>query len=373
MDSLHDFKNLSEYLYNSEVRSWKENGGRIIGVQCSSIPEEIIHAAGLLPMRVRAPGVANTKNADAHLHRINCSYTRSVLEFFLQGELNFLDGFVATNTCDHHLRLAAEIKENGGLPFFHYFQMFHTLSKGAREWLIQEMKNMTAGIEKAFDLVISEESIRNTISIYNETRCLMARLNELRKKEPPPLTGSEYMDIALTGMLIPRLRFNEKLRSLLNELENRPVSGNPLPRLMVIGGACDSSEFIDFIESKGACVVADAMCFGLRQYMGMIDQNSQNPIEAIADRYMARIPCPAVIDGFDYGYPLIKEMIQEYRIDGVVFARLKFCDHFAGAKKLLADELRKDGGVPVIELEREYNTTKSGQLSTRIQAFLELL
>ncbi len=373
MDGLEYFKATASTLFNTEVKAWKESGGRVFGVQCSSIPEEVIHAAGILPMRVRAPGLANTKNADAHLHRINCSYTRSILECLLLGELNFLDGFVATNTCDHHLRLVNEIEEKADFSFFHYFQMAHTITQGAKEWLIQEMKHLRLHLQNALGARISEQDLWHTIAIYNKTRRLMSQLNDLRKNNPPPLTGSEYMQIALSGMLIPRETFNEKLEALLPELESRRITGNNSPRLLLIGGACDSFEFIDFIESKGANVVADAMCFGLRHYMGLIDENAKDPIEAVADRYMERIPCPGVIDGFDRSYAIIKRIIDETDINGIVFARLKFCDHFAGAKKLLTDQLRQDHSIPVIELEREYNTTKSGQLSTRIQAFLELL
>jgi benzoyl-CoA reductase subunit C len=373
MESLEYFKTTAQKLYNPDARSWKENGGRIIGTQCSGIPEEIIHAAGIMPMRVRAPGLPDTKNADAHLHRINCSYTRSVLESLILGELDFLDGFIATNTCDHHLRLVDEVEDKSDFPFFHYFQMPHTISEGAKEWLIQEMKNVIAGMEKTLGVTVSENDLRRTISVYNQTRQLMARLNELRKNTPPPLTGTEYMHIALTGMSIPRETFNRKLESLLTELETRRVSENNLPRLMIVGGACDAPEFIEFIESKGACIVADGLCFGLRHYMGTIDEKATDPIEAIADRYMARIPCPSFIDGFDRTYAVLKEIIDDLDVQGVVSARLKFCDHFAGARKLLTDQLRQDKSVPVVELEREYNTIKSGQLSTRIQAFLELL
>lgn len=373
MDSLEYFKTMAQKLFNTEARSWKEKGGRIIGIQCSSIPEEVIHAAGILPTRVRAPGLPDTKNADAHLHRINCSYTRSVLEYLLLGELDFLDGFVATNTCDHHLRLVNEVEDKSHFSFFHYFQMHHTITQGAKEWLIQEMKNLILQLEKTFNITVSENDLRHTISVYNKTRQLMARLNDLRKNTPPPLTGAEYMQIALTGMSIPREIFNQKLEILLPELENRRVSEKHLPRLLIIGGACDSPEFIEFIESKGTNIVADGMCFGLRHYMGVIDEGKADPIEAIADRYMTRIPCPSIIDGFDRTYAVLKEIIEKLNVQGVVSARLKFCDHFAGIRKLLVDQLRRDNSVPVVELEREYNTTKSGQLSTRIQAFLELL
>jgi len=373
MEHLKYFETMAQSLTNAEALVWKNSGGRIIGLLCSSIPEEIIHAAGLLPMRVRTPGLQNTKNADAHLHRINCSYTRSVLEALLTGQLDFLDGFVAANTCDHHFRLVSEIEDKSTLKFFHYFRMHHTLSTGGREWLLQEMKKLAEHIEEVFSTSISEDQLRETIAVYNHTRRLMNRLNELRKKDPPLLTGSEYMNIALTGMSIPREIFNQKLEALLPELEKRDLPKHHLPRLLIIGGACDSPDFIEFIESRGATVVADGLCFGLRHYMGLIDEKAEDPLEAIADRYLTRLPCPAMIDGLELSHEILKTLIDGSKVQGIVYARLKFCDHFAGGRKLLADRLRQEHSVPVIELEREYNTTKSGQLSTRLQAFLELL
>jgi benzoyl-CoA reductase subunit C len=106
MNDFSCFKTASRKLLNPEIQDWKAHGGRVIGTQCSGIPEEIIHAGGMLPIRIRANTVKTTQNADAHLHRINCSYTRSVLESLMSGDLNFLDGYIAANTCDHHLRLS---------------------------------------------------------------------------------------------------------------------------------------------------------------------------------------------------------------------------------------------------------------------------
>jgi benzoyl-CoA reductase subunit C len=373
MEPLKYFETMAQSIPNAEVMSWKENGGSIIGLQCSGIPEEIIHAAGILPMRVRASNLPNTKNADAHLHRINCSYTRSVLEALMTSQLDFLDGFAATNTCDHHLRLVSEIEDKSNFKFFHYFLMHHTLNRGGKEWLLQEMKKLVEHIEEVFSTSISEDKLRETIFVYNHTRRLMNRLNELRKKDPPLLSGSEYLNIALTGMSIPREIFNHKLEALLPELEKRDLPNHHFPRLLIIGGACDSPDFIDFIESRGSTVVADGLCFGLRHYMGLMDEKAEDPLEAIADRYLTRFPCPAMIDGLEQSYEILKTIIDESKVQGIVSARLKFCDHFAGGRKLLADRLRQDQSIPVIELEREYNTTKSGQLSTRMQAFLELL
>ncbi len=371
MKELQYFDEVASELYNGDLQTWKEAGNRIVGTVCSSIPEEVLHAGGLLPLRVRAPGLLDTASADAHLHRINCSYTRSVLEVLLRGELSFLDGLITTNTCDHMLRLAGELEAKAGFPV-HYFSMYHTLGSASRKWLILEMEKMIGYIEESFSTKVSEEDLRQSVSVYNRTRRLMAELGELRKKAPPAVSGAEYLAIAVTGMSIPRELFNEKLEALLPLLRERSSGGSGQPRVMLVGGACDMPEFIEFIEAKGVSVVADGLCFGARRYQGEVDENAEEFLPAIADHYMDRIACPAIFDGFDHNYGILRQMISDWGVDAVICARLKFCDHWGGQRKMLAEELRKES-VPVLDLEREYNTAGSGQIATRVQAFLEML
>jgi benzoyl-CoA reductase/2-hydroxyglutaryl-CoA dehydratase subunit BcrC/BadD/HgdB len=372
MEALKTFQDIATALPNVEIDRWKSRGGRVIGTVCSDIPEEVIHAAGMLPLRVRAPKLADTSLGDAHLHVFNCSYTRSILEALLRGELGFLDGFVTTNSCDHMLRLAGELKDKANMLLVHYFSMVHTANDATRAWFASEVQGLVAAMEKSLGTTITQEDLRSSIQVYNETRSLLARLDELRKNDPPPLSGAEHMRIVLAGMSMPRERFNEKLGSLLPELEDRR-SGEPgIPRLMVVGGACDVPEFIQFIEERGAHIVADGLCFGMRHYRGWIDEGGEDPLGAIVERYTNREPCPAVINGFDASFEVLKEVVHEWKIDGIVCARLKFCDHWAGRRKMLVDRMRNEG-VPLLDLEREYSTVGSGQIGTRVQAFLEML
>jgi benzoyl-CoA reductase/2-hydroxyglutaryl-CoA dehydratase subunit BcrC/BadD/HgdB len=371
MDELQYFQEVASELDNEELRAWKQAGRRVVGTVCSSMPEEVIHAGGLLPLRVRAPGLLDTAKADAHLHRINCSYTRSVLEALMRGDLAFLDGLIATNTCDHMLRLAGELQDKAGFPV-HYFSMYHTRGEASRKWFVLEMEKLIRYIEESFSTKVSEEALRPSIAVYNRTRRLMSQLGELRKTDPPGVSGSEYMRIALVGMSIPREQFNDRLEALLSSLRGRSAGRSASPRLMVIGGACDMPEFIEFIEAKGVSVVADGLCFGTRHYQGEVDEGAGDCLRALADHYVDRNVCPAIFDGFDHSYGLVKQIVDGWGIDGVICARLKFCDHWGGQRKLLADELRKES-IPVLDLEREYNTAGSGQIATRVQAFLEML
>ena len=366
------FEDMAAGFQNLEIQEWKSEGKKVVGTLCSNIPEELLHAAGLLPVRVRAPGIQDTSRADALLHEINCSYCRAVLESFISGHLDFMDGLIVTNTCDHHLRLAGELKAKADRPV-HYFQMYHSRTHGAKEWFVNEMNRMIDHIQKAYGVRISDAALANSIDIYNQTRRLMTELSEIRKSPVPALSGADYMKIVLTGMSVPRERFNNKLEELLNELAGHTCQAPQKPRLMIMGGACDSYEFIQNIEDSGAWVVADNLCFGLRHYQEVIENDRNDPLAAIADRYFKRAACPSVMDGFDHSYDILNNIIQERHVHGIIGARLKYCDHWAGACKMMREKLREDSGIPLLEIEREYSTTHSGQISTRLQAFLEML
>lgn len=372
MDALDYFADIAGRLANPELLAWKQAGGLVVGTVCSNIPEEIIHAAGALPLRLRAPGLADTSNADSRLHRINCSYTRSILELVLRGDLAFLDGLVTTNTCDHMLRLAGEVEDRAKLAFLHYFSMYHALGKSSEEWLVLEMQKMLRALETAFGKKISQDDLRKSIRVYNKTRNLMRQIAELRKNDPPPLTGAEFLRLALAGMSIPREQFNQKLEVLIPELKERKSGEAGRPRLMIVGGACDLPDFVEFVERKGAVIVADSLCFGTRHYEGIIEEGGEDPVRAIAQRYISRSACPSIINGFDHNYALYRKTIEDWNVQGVLCARLKFCDHWGGARKMLADELHSRN-LPLLDLEREYSTSGSGQISTRVQAFLEML
>jgi benzoyl-CoA reductase/2-hydroxyglutaryl-CoA dehydratase subunit BcrC/BadD/HgdB len=110
----------------------------------------------------------------------------------------------------------------------------------------------------------------------------------------------------------------------------------------------------------------------MRHYRDEIEENTDDPLRAITERYVGRVACPSVFDGFDHSFGVLKEIVDDWKVDGMVCARLKFCDHWGGQRKMLTDALREDE-VPLLDLEREYNTAGSGQISTRVQAFLEML
>jgi benzoyl-CoA reductase/2-hydroxyglutaryl-CoA dehydratase subunit BcrC/BadD/HgdB len=359
---------------HSAIKEWKQGGGRVIGTTCLALPEEVMWAAGIVPVKLRAPGVGQTPRATGRIHRISCSYSRALLETIIGEAFSFLDGIVVTCTCDHQLRLAAEIENLGLFPFVHYFRMPHTLSKGGRDWYLMETRKLIAHMEASFNLAVSSSKLTKAIATYNRLHTLMDRLHELRRNHPPPITGTDYLKIALAGVSTPRDRCIRELEALLHRHRPRQAVSRNRPRIMLIGSACDSSDLYEFIESRGCTIVVEGICGGYRQYGTGIDIKYNDPVEAITNRHFARIPLPTVQDGMVRLSRELRELIERYAVDGVISAPLKFCDPWAGARIMLSKELKSgERFVPVLDLEREYTLTGTGQMSTRIQAFLEMI
>ena len=372
MDKFDIFNGLSEKMNNDRTRLWKKEGRPVVGLTCSGIPEEIVHSAGILPVRIRANSVAETECADAELHKMTCSYIKAASELLLADKNGFFDGVIAVNTCDHHLNLTDLLYHKSKIPL-HYFEMRHSNTAGGRDLFIKSMKKLIVYLQDQFAVSITASDIRNSIKIYNQTRALMDNLNEFRKSSSPLISGAEYMKIVRAGMTVRKEAFNVYLEDLITELSTAKSGAEQRPRVMIMGGACDSPDFISFVEEQGFFVTADNLCFGARHYHGQIDVEARDLLSAIAERYFQAISCPSVVNDFERNYNLLTGVLDKMEIQGIIVARIKFCDHYAGFVKMLKDALAADNRIRVLDLEKDYGTSGSAQLATRLQAFHEMI
>ncbi len=359
-------------LPNSWIKDWKKKG-KVVGYLCSYIPEEIIHAAKILPIRITGRGHGESTLADACMSRLNCPFARYLLDMVLNGKLDFLDGIIAYNSCDHVRRMFDNWRLRHPPPFYHFLSIPHRTDTLALKWFQAELDNLKHHLETDFKVTISNENLKNSIKLYNKTYDLLEALYELRKTEAPPLTGTDAAAIMTACLSMPKESFNPLLSQLLKELEGKEGSAG-LPRLMIVGGLVDNPEYVKVIEDLGSVVVTDSHCFGSKYFHGKVKENL-NPIEALAERYLLKSPCPRMIDeraGHQVRLDLIKNQIKEFYVDGVIFERIAMCDLWSGEIFMLQNEL-KELGVPNLILERDYILSGVGQMKTRSQAFIEVL
>ena len=372
LSALEELTNMPLRGENPYVRKWKENGGLVFGYICSYVPEELLYAVSgrILPIRAGASGCTSTEEADVHLSRFHCTYPRCLLQLGLTGEYDFLDGFVFMNGCEQ-LRRVYEIWRKEVAPSFIAMVTAPHVTEGEErlQWYLDDIKRLIDKIAATYGLLPSTNNLKASIRHYNKYRKLLAELYGLRAREKPPLTGTEAMRITNAAFSMPKEVLNEKLEMALEELKQRPGVSACRARIMVAGSFMDDTFLIDLIESTGALVVTDNLCFGRRYIDGMVEEKG-DPIRAIAERYFFHNPCPRMYGTYKERIEFTKKVAKEANVDGIIFQRIAFCDNFAVEAKMQTDDLTKEG-IPTLILEREYMPSDEGRLKTRIQAFLE--
>jgi benzoyl-CoA reductase subunit C len=360
-------------LENDEVREWKGQGGRVMGYLCSTIPEEMFTAAGLLPFRLRGTGSTSTEKADVFFSSINCSFPRHCLNQVLGGECAFLDGLVLGNSCDNVRRIYDHWVRLKITPFVHFMSLPRRPEEAQVAWYYNELLMLKTSMEKHFGAEITADRLREAIWVHNESRRLQRELYEMRKAKAPRLTGAQTLAVTVAGTAMPRPRFNDCLKALLEELRDAPGNSGHRARLMLVGGILDDPAYLEVIEERGGLIVADSTCFGSRLFWRDVDEEAEDPLRALARHYVAERPsCPRVFDAYESRTAFIRKMIDDFAVDGVILERLMFCDSW-GWEQYRLHRTFKEWGVPLLMLDREYTMGGQGQLRTRVQAFLETM
>jgi benzoyl-CoA reductase subunit C len=368
------FSEATSTLLNPVLKDWKKQGGKILGYFCSTVPEELITAAGLAPFRMRATGSTSTEMSDAFYSSINCSFPRHCFNLALTGEFKFLDGVVCINSCDHVRRIYDNwIRFVPDTQFVEVMSLPRKTDAAQIAWYREEINLLRGKLEKHFGVKISDKTLWKAIKLHNETRRLQKKLYELRKKDNPPITGSETLAVMVAGTAMPKAQYNKMLRELLDELSGVEGPGDQRARLMIVGGILDDPAYVKVIEDQGGLVVTDSLCFGTRIMWVEVDESVSDPLEALAKYYVAERPsCPRFYGEHDNRANYVIDMCREFKCDGVIAERLMFCDSWLVEHYMLGQDL-KAAGIPMLKLDREYITGGVGQLRTRVQAFLETI
>jgi len=370
--ALQEFAQATETIVNPALRSWKEQGGKVVGYFCSYAPEEIITAAGFLPFRMRATGSTGTELADRYLSDCNCSFVRNCFNMALSGEYDFLDGAVWVNSCDHVRRVYDNWKRKMKTPsFLHFLSLPKKTGEKQVSWYREELTVFKESLERHFGVEITDERLWEAIKLHNQKRRLQRKLYKLRKGENPPITGAETLAVIVAGTAMPTERYNQLLKELLDEISGADGNADYRARLMILGGILDDPAYVKVIEDQGGLVVTDMLCFGTKVMWEDVDEGTPEPLEALARYYIKDRPtCPRFFGSHEKRAAFVRQMIREFKVDAVIGQRLMFCDGWAYEHYML-DQDFKDDGIPHLTLDREYLLAAVGQLRTRVQALLE--
>ena len=367
------YKNRHDY-----QRAYKERTGKkIVGYFCTYIPEELFYAADILPVRI----IGSHEPQDVtepHIFAMFCPFCRDVLAQGLKGKYGYLDGITIGQSC-LHLRQAFwswEIHRNPGWSY--YLPMpHHVQSKRALPFLVEECKALKKKLEEWIGREITDDDLRGGIDIVNKSRQVMKKIYELRKMNNPPITGAESMYMAMSSVFTDKGEFTKVAEKVLRELPDRKLNRDPGKRIMLVGSDNDDIEYLELIESLGeresvgCTVVIEEHCSTTRSFWNEVDTNIEDPLTAIAERYITRTPCPTKDWPNRSRFGTVLKFAKEWRVDGAIVVQQKFCDpHEADIPQLR--KFMEDNGIPTYFLEFDA-TLSAGPFAIRTEAFLETL
>ncbi len=363
----------SEAISNPEIEKCKGQGSKVLGYFCSALPEEMVTAAGMLPVRLRATGSEGTELSDTFFSSINCSFPRHAFNAALRGDFDFADGVVIFNSCDHIRRIYDHWTRQLDTPFVKILSLPKKAEQPQVEFFRHELAGLMEAMQEHFGVEISNDKLKEAIKLHNESRQLMRKIYEFRKSKNPPITGAETLAITVASTAMPQKVFNELLKEIIDELNTAKGSEEPRARILLMGGELDNPEYVKVIEDQGALVVADTLCFGSRMLWKDVSEEIDDPLTALAQYIIADRPsCARVFTEYESRAAYIQSMIKDFDVDGAIFTRLTFCETWGFEQFSLKNDF-KEWDIPLLCLDREYTLSGVGQLKTRVQAFLETM
>jgi benzoyl-CoA reductase/2-hydroxyglutaryl-CoA dehydratase subunit BcrC/BadD/HgdB len=354
------------------VKEWKATGRKVIGWFNPYIPEEIIHAGGMLPFEVTGnTEPVEMQGAEAHMHSNSCSKIRTCWQLQLDGKYNFLDGLVSTQMCDQDMRLFEVWIYYNRLPYMDSVYAPRKRDEEAVKLYKTDLEGFRDRLSQYLICRIPDQRVADSIKVYNRGRELMMQLYELRKRDRPPMTGAEALEVSKASARMPREHFNELMEKLLDEIKRTGREIKKAKRLMIIGNDLHNTTQVAALESADAVVVVDEMDLGIRRAWGQIDTKLP-PMEALARFYVLGRPVDKHTWNSDERLEFIGDMAKQYNVDGIVSQSVRFCTYL-GWDRFDLKKMMQERGVPILELDLEYGHPGGAQMKIRAEAFLEML
>ena len=362
-----------------KAKNFKEAGGKIAGCLCTYTPLEVLDAAGIAPISLCGTSEETIPAAEQVLPKNLCPLIKSTYGFAVTDKCPytyFSDIIIGETTCDGKKKMYELLGEIKDTHILHLPQS-QARSYSGNNWY-EEVQLLKQVLEEKFSSPITEEALRQAVKKRNELRRAKLDLFNLQSSVPPAAWGTEIMVAMHSGGFSFDLdQYTQGILTLVTDKRRSLTNGSsPVPtgakRILLTG--CPTGGVIkkigEVIERNGGVIVCLDDCSGERTNRSMIDESADDILRAISDHYLG-IHC-SVMTPNDQRTANTAQMLEQYKVDGVIDLVLLACHTFNVESTRMASAVRGQG-VPYMKLETDYSPADSGQIENRIAAFIEML
>ncbi|MCH5344946.1 MAG: 2-hydroxyacyl-CoA dehydratase [Acetatifactor sp.] len=383
LQHLYYFEKLLEEANHELIRKAQSQGRIAIGSVCFQIPEPFLNLPGCFSVRLRAPRTTSMEMGTYYMSSMLCEGCRALLERAIEGGFEFLDCIIAPDACAQMNRCVENIERQNLCTkekfFVSYADVPMKSDDTALEHYVRQMKeHVLKPLRERYGIDVSDNAMREAVNSQNRISRLISKIGEYRKEENPRITGYEFAVLCTATYCSPKEFLIEKLEETAEELKTREPDEKPWVRARVLlaGSEIDDPGFIRLVEEAGALVVADRFCFGSLPGRGeIILTEKEDALTQICRTYMEWGKCPRFMNTakIQERQTYIDELAKEYHAEGLIYQQLKFCDYWGYERASAFHVMREEYDYPVLSLDRPYVVGNSGQVRTRVQAFVESL
>lgn len=378
---LYDLEKLLDDSENIYVKQAQEEGRICVASVCDNVPEPLINLDGAFSIRLRAPRTGTFEIGTYYMTNFLCEYTRALLERAIEGGYNFTDCIIAPdgcsmlNRCVENMELLKTMKKE---KFFYEHMEIPMKSddNGLNLYVLQCRNHILKPLHEIYGIDVSDEAIRKAVEEHNRICDLIQKIGEYRKSDQPTITGHEFHVLCLATYACPKEKILPVLEETLEELKTRkPDKKSPYKvRVELVGSEVDDLDLIKTIEDCGAYVCVDRFCYGSNPgRIPITIKEGEDPLTAVCRHYMEHCQCPRMMNQakIQERRSYVADLAKAYKADGIIYEQMKFCDPWAYERMVGTVDLRDKYHYPVLQIDRPYANSGSGQLRTRVQAFVE--
>ncbi len=301
-----------------------------------------------------------------------CPLIKSTYGYHLEKANPFLemaDLIVAETTCDGKKKMYELMSQTRPMYVLELPQK-PTDSDAMAHW-VSELRKLRSKLQEHFGVEVTDEKIKRAIGIMNRERKLRRELAALMKSQSPPLTGRQLLEFksTISGISADFEQYDEAIKFFKSQKAGCHKDSQVRVLMTGVPMVHGAERVLDIIESHGGLVVCMDNCTGLKPIMEDVDETAQDPIIALAQKYL-RLPC-SVMTTNDRRMEVLRELVAEYRpqciIDLIWQACLTYDVESYLVKKLAEEEL----GIPCLRIETDYSPSDSARIALRVEALFE--
>ena len=368
---INEFKAIADNPRKAMDDYKKETGKGAVGIMPVYCPEEIVHAAGYLPIGMWGAQKKQISKARTYLPPFACSIMQSVMELQLEGVYDDLEAVIFSVPCDT-LKCMSQ-KWNRPVPaiVFTHPQNRKIAKDAANVFAREEFNIVKEKLEDILDVHISNKAIKNSIAVYNENRAACREFSDVAAEYAAVVTPSDRHAVIKARWFMEKSRHTALVKELIAALKAEPAPEFKGKKIIVTGIQVEPYDVLDIFQENGFAIVADDLAQETRNFRQDVPDDD-DALMALARAWNEFDGCSLATDANKPKGQMIIDAVKKYGADAVVVCMMKFCDPEEYDYPII-NKMVTDAGIPTAYIEYNSQSVVDEQIRTRIQTFAEIL